>query len=91
TSRAYADVPVQKEKGGEYSLARWQIDAHASWKSSGDTLLLREDIAGLDIGQIRAMYRKYGREHVYDYKEHVAFAEKLEDMDKLPKTFMAID
>ena len=33
TSRAYADLPVTKNKS-EYSLARWQIDAHASWKSS---------------------------------------------------------
>ena len=29
TSRAYADVPVTKTKD-EYSLARWQIDAHAA-------------------------------------------------------------
>ncbi len=36
TSRAYADLPVTKNKN-EYSLARWQIDAHASWKSSGNT------------------------------------------------------
>ena len=35
TSRAYADQPVKKDKS-EYSLARWQIDAHASWKSSGN-------------------------------------------------------
>ena len=91
TSKAYADVPVTKEKGGDYSLARWQIDAHASWKSSGNRLLLEEDLAGLDVGQIRQLFRDYSRSNRYDFSEHVAFAEKLEERGKLPKTFMAID
>jgi DNA modification methylase len=90
TSRAYADVPVTKSKS-EYSLARWQIDAHASWKSSGDTLLTSDDIQGLGIDKIRQLFRKYQEEHVYDYERHVEFAELLESRDKLPKTFMAID
>ena len=42
---AYADLPVVKSKDA-YSLARWQIDAHASWKSSGNTLLSYEDMKG---------------------------------------------
>ncbi len=90
TSRAYADVPVTKSKS-EYSLARWQIDAHASWKSSGDTLLTSDDIQGLGIDKIRQLFRKYQEEHVYDYERHVEFAELLESRGKLPKTFMAID
>lgn len=90
TSRAYADVPVTKSKS-EYSLARWQIDAHASWKSSGDTLLTSDDIQGMGIDKVRQLFRKYQEEHVYDYERHVEFAELLESRDKLPKTFMAID
>jgi len=31
-SKGYADVPVRKSKA-EYSLARWQIDAHAFWRA----------------------------------------------------------
>ncbi len=90
TSKAYADTPVRKDKG-EYSLARWQIDAHASWKSSGDRLLSHEDMRGLGIDKIRHLFRNYEREHVYDYEEHVSFAEELEAYGKLPRTFMAVD
>lgn len=90
TSRAYAYIPVTKSKS-EYSLARWQIDAHASWKSSGDTLLTSDDIQGMGIDKVRQLFRKYQEEHVYDYERHVEFAELLESRDKLPKTFMAID
>lgn len=89
-SRAYADEPVAKDKK-DYSLARWQIDAHADWKSSGDTLLTYEDMKGAGIDKIRQLFRKYQQEHVYSYEQHVAFAEELEGYGKLPKTFMAID
>lgn len=90
TSRAYADQPVKKDKS-EYSLARWQIDAHASWKSSGNSLLSYEDMKGAGIDKIRHLFRNYEREHIYNYKEHVSFAEELEAYGKLPKTFMAVD
>ena len=90
TSKAYADCRVEKNKS-EYSLARWQIDAHASWKSSGNTLLSYEDMKGLSIDKIRYLFRKYESEHIYNYYEHVSFAEELEAYGKLPKTFMAVD
>ena len=90
TSRAYADLPVTKNKS-EYSLARWQIDAHASWKSSGNSLLSYEDMKGAGIDKIRHLFRNYEREHIYNYEEHVSFAEELEAYGKLPKTFMAVD
>lgn len=90
TSRAYADRPVKKDKS-EYSLARWQIDAHASWKSSGNSLLSYEDMKGAGIDKIRHLFRNYGREHIYNYEEHVSFAEELDAYGKLPKTFMAVD
>ena len=90
TSRAYADQPVKKDKS-EYSLARWQIDAHASWKSSGNSLLSYEDMKGAGIDKIRHLFRNCEREHIYNYEEHVSFAEELEAYGKLPKTFMAVD
>lgn len=90
TSRAYADVPVTKAKE-EYSLARWQIDAHADWKSSGNRLLSMSDVKSMDIGGIRRYFRKFTAEHLYNFEDHVAFAEELEAYDKLPKTFMAVD
>jgi DNA modification methylase len=90
TTNAYADIPVVKDKP-EYSLARWQIDAHASWKSSGNKLLNTYDIAAMDIGQIRSVFRNFEKEHIYSYERHVEFAELLESKKKLPRTFMAID
>ena len=33
--------------GTGYSRARWQIDAHAFWRSSGNRLLTAEDLAGM--------------------------------------------
>lgn len=91
TSRAYADIPVTKEKYGDYSLARWQIDAHADWKDSGNRLLTFDDVKNLGIDQIRRFFRDYSKEHIYNYENHVAFAEELEEHNKLPRTFMAVD
>lgn len=91
TSKAYADMPVTKEKYGDYSLARWQIDAHADWKDSGNRLLTFDDVKNLGIDQIRRFFRNYSKEHIYNYEDHVAFAEELEAHNKLPRTFMAVD
>ena len=45
----------------------------------------------MKIDTIRKVFRQYQSENVYNYIEHVKFAEELDDMGKLPKTFMAID
>src|SRR5690606_7235437 len=34
-TKGYADVPVTHDKS-DYTRARWQVDAHAYWRSSGD-------------------------------------------------------
>lgn len=90
TSRAYADVPVIKDKS-RYSLARWQIDAHADYKSDGNRLITFDDVRGMDVAAIHRYFRKYSQEHLYSYKNHVAFAEMLEKYGLLPKTFMVVD
>ena len=90
TTRAYADEPVTKSKD-DYSLARWQIDAHADWKSSGNRLLTFDDVRCANIDTIRAFYRKYAFEHIYNYEEHIRYAEDMEAAGRLPKEFMAID
>ena len=46
---------------------------------------------GAGIDKIRHLFRNYEREHIYNYEEHVSFAEELEAYGKLPKTFMAVD
>jgi hypothetical protein len=89
TSRAYADVPVVKTKE-QYTRAQWQIDAHAFWRSSGDRLLTKDELASYPIDQLQAVYRKFSRGTVYDYREHVELAKKLDRDGRLPATFMVV-
>lgn len=88
-SKAYADVPVQKSKE-EYTRAQWQIDAHGYWRSSGDRLVAKEELEGVSVDSLQAVYRKYSRENVYDYAEHVKLAKELDKDGKLPATFMVV-
>lgn len=90
TSRAYSDYPVEKKKE-DYSLARWQIDAHADWKSDGNRLLSFDDVKCMDVAAVRRYFRRFSEGHAYNYENHVAFAESLLEHGMLPKTFMAVD
>ena len=89
TSKAYADEPVVKTKE-EYTRAQWQIDAHAFWRTSGDRLLSKEELESMPVNKLQAAYRKYSRDTVYNYSEHVELAKKLDENGKLPATFMVV-
>ena len=88
-SKAYADEPVTKSKE-EYTRAQWQIDAHGFWRSSGDRLISKEELERADVSKLQALYRKYSRETVYNYAEHVELAKKLDEDGHLPATFMVV-
>lgn len=88
-TRGYADIPVEKDKA-DYTRARWQIDAHAFWRSSGDRLLSSEELEGYGPDEMGKRFREVSRATIYDYAQHVAIGESLERKRKLPKTFMAI-
>ena len=88
-STAYADEPVKKSKE-QYTRAKWQIDAHAYWRSSGDRLISKEELRELPVDSLQQVYRKYSRETVYDYNEHVKLAEDLDKNGKLPAVFMVV-
>lgn len=88
-STAYADTPVKKSKE-EYTRARWQIDAHGYWRSSGDRLISKEELKDISVDNLQAVYRKYSRESVYSYEEHVKLAEELDKNGKLPASFMVV-
>ena len=88
-SKAYADEPVKKSKE-EYTRAQWQIDAHAFYRSSGDRLLTKDELLAAPVNKLQAAYRKYIRDTVYDYNEHVRLAKELDAQDKLPATFMVV-
>lgn len=88
-STAYADVPVMKSKEA-YTRAQWQIDAHGYWRSSGDRLVSKKELESISVDNLQAVYRKYSREHVYDYREHVELAKRLDEKGKLPAVFMVV-
>ncbi|MGD9766787.1 MAG: DNA methyltransferase [Pseudolabrys sp.] len=90
-SRGYADVPVVKRKE-DYSLARWQLDAHSFWRSSGNRLLAPGEFAAavrqLGMDQISSIMKSFSASEVYDHEYLVALGDALGD--RLPKTFMAL-
>lgn len=88
-SKAYADAPVSKTKK-EYTRAQWQIDAHGYWRSSGNRLLSKDELAAVPIENLQAVYRRFSRESVYSYQEHVNLAKQLDTNGHLPASFMVV-
>ena len=89
-SDSYADAPVAKSKE-DYTRARWQFDAHAFWRSSGDRFLSPEECAEIPMDALRKAWLKYSRSKVYDFGEHVRIAAELEKRGILPSSFMALE
>ncbi len=88
-TKGYADVPVAKPKD-KYTRSRWQIDAHAFWRSSGDKLLTAEEMAGYGPAKLAKMFTDYSMEHVYDFEFHVKIGEELDQRGALPSNFMSL-
>ena len=89
-STAYADVPVTKSKE-EYTRAQWQLDAHGYWRSSGDRPVSKEEIQEITDHKILGrMYKKYSRETIYNYDEHVKLCKDLDEAGKLPAVYMIV-
>lgn len=88
-TRGYADDPVTKKKTA-YTRARWQVDAHAFWRSSGDRLLTSEELSRLDPGKLATFFTDESLRKIYNHDAHVKIGEALELRGALPATFMAI-
>jgi hypothetical protein len=90
-SKGYADLPVVKQADA-YSLARWQVDAHAFWRSSGNRLLSPDELALLGVDRLAKYFTDYSLTAPYDYEKHVALGEAIEAAKPgaLPRTFMAL-
>ena len=84
---SYADTPVARSKD-EYTLARWQTEAHAFWRSSGNRLISIEDMEGLEHHEMFKVFAKWSRENVNDHEAHVALCEALGARGRLPTDFM---
>ena len=89
SNNAYADDPVVK-KIDEYLLSLWQLDAHAYWKSSGDRFLTSEELAKFDMKTVFNAWKKYDRENIYRFEEHLRVCQDLANIDRLSKLFMTI-
>lgn len=85
----YADEPVKKTKA-EYTKGRWQIDAHAFWKSNGNRLLEPEDLVGQPWKEIFNQFRGYTLVRPYDHEQVVRLAEALDEVGQLPPDFMLL-
>ena len=88
-TRGYADTPVVKSKA-EYSLAKWQVDAHAFWRSSGNRMLTVEEMAALGPAKLAKYFTQETLRQVYDYDRHVEIGEGLQARNALPSTFMSL-
>ncbi len=89
TSKAYADERVSKDKE-DYTRARWQVDAHAFWRSSGDRLLTPDELAALGPDMLAKAFTEWTLKNVYDYETHIRIGEALEVRGALPSTFMSL-
>jgi DNA modification methylase len=101
-SKGYADVPVVKakkkwdkqegdwENPDGYSRSRWQVDAHAFWRSSGNRLLTAEEMAGYGTDKLVKMFTAYSLQNVYDYEFHVRIGDALDAKGALPASFMSL-
>lgn len=88
-TRGYADVPIVKDKA-EYSRARWQVDAHAFWRSSGNRLLSSEELASYGPDVLASLFTAQSLQSVYDYEAHVQLGEALDHRGALPASFMTL-
>jgi DNA modification methylase len=88
-SKGYADEPVRKEKC-DYTRARWQVDAHAFWRSSGNRQLTADELATLGPDKLAKAFTEYSLQNVYDYEFHIKIGEELEARGALPSTFMSL-
>ena len=88
-TKGYADEPVTKSKE-EYSRSRWQIDAHAFWRSSGNRMVTPDELAALTPDVLATAFTEASLAGTYDYEEHVRIGEHLDAKGALPCTFMAL-
>ncbi|WP_245428171.1 DNA methyltransferase [Roseiarcus fermentans] len=71
-----------------YSRARWQIDAHAYTRSSGDRLITADELVGFEAADVFKRWKAFALETVYNFEHHVAICEAFEERGRLPSDFM---
>ena len=88
-SKGWADDRIVKTRE-DYSLGRWQIDAAADWRSSGDRLLTVDEMIALTPEMRSRLFTQQALEAVYDFGRHKAIAEGMAERNALPATFASL-
>ncbi len=89
SDNAYADTPVTHSKE-HYSRGRWQLDAHAHWKSSGERLISMEHLRRMNHKDILKVWKELEATERYDFHRHAQIHEMLDELNKLPSGFMTL-
>jgi DNA modification methylase len=89
SSKGYADEPVVKSKQ-DYTRARWQLDANAFARSSGNRLLTFSDLKNIKFSDIYKLFKAHSMSKVYDYEHDVKIGDDLEAEGMLPAGFMLL-
>lgn len=76
--------------GTGYSRGRWQMDAHGFARSGGDRLLSSDELRSLPHEKLYKLWKERSTDEVYDFEGHVAVAEELDRLERLPATFMLL-
>lgn len=76
--------------GTGYSVARWQVDAHAFWRSSGDRLLGASELASFGPAKLAKMFTDLSLTNVYDYELHVGVGEAMLANKSLPADYLSL-
>lgn len=88
-TKGYADVRVSKDKK-EYTRAQWQVDAHAFWRSSGDSMPTIDEIKSYGHKTLSRVYKKFSLENIYNYEHHVKIGKEIDEEGRLPSSFMCL-
>lgn len=76
--------------GTGYSVARWQVDAHAYWRTSGDRLIGAKELANFGPARLAKMFTDLSLANVYNYEYHVQVGEALLANKALPADYMSL-
>ena len=89
SDNAYSDLPIFKEKD-EYPVERWQLDAHAYWRSSGDHYLDVDTLKEKDLKEVWRVWKQYNDEGLYTFENHLKLSTELEKKGKISREYMTI-
>jgi SAM-dependent methyltransferase len=84
------NAKINPVPGTGYSRARWQLDAHGFSRSTGDRPLAPDELTGLPAEAVYKVFRAFSAANVLDHEHHVRIGEHLDQVGKLPPTFMLI-